>query len=400
LNSASKIAVSSVRLRAAAAVCLFAVLAFPSSSVSQTTEFQKAFYQAVEALRNGRLDEASAGFSRAITLSPTFAEAYFNLGLVQLQQGSPAAAQTSLQKSLALKPKLRGANLFLGIARYRMNDYADAISALKRETAIDPANSKVYMWLGVSQLAAGDANSACVSLDRAAALSPTDVDILYHRGRAHMLVSKESYEKMYQANPTSWRVHQVLAQSFVEQDRLDEAVKECQEAIAAMPREPGLHEELADVYWKQNQLPKAEAEFQNELQVDNESLSSMYKLGVVSIERSKPEVAEKLLTEVVKRSPKYPDANYQLGRAEAQMGNTVAAIADFSAAVANEKADAETLRQSYYQLAQLYRREQKTQESQAALEAFMRLKQQADARQATKLQDKLNRSSEMQNSPQ
>jgi tetratricopeptide (TPR) repeat protein len=317
-----------------------------------------------------------------------------------LQQGSPAAAQTSLQKSLALKPKLRGANLFLGIARYRMNDYADAISALKRETAIDPANSKVYMWLGVSQLAAGDANSACVSLDRAAALSPTDVDILYHRGRAHMLVSKESYEKMYQANPTSWRVHQVLAQSFVEQDRLDEAVKECQEAIAAMPREPGLHEELADVYWKQNQLPKAEAEFQNELQVDNESLSSMYKLGVVSIERSKPEVAEKLLTEVVKRSPKYPDANYQLGRAEAQMGNTVAAIADFSAAVANEKADAETLRQSYYQLAQLYRREQKTQESQAALEAFMRLKQQADARQATKLQDKLNRSSEMQNSPQ
>jgi predicted Zn-dependent protease len=191
-----------------------------------------------------------------------------------------------------------------------------------------------------------------------------------------------------------------LAQSFVEQDRLDEAVKECQEAIAAMPREPGLHEELADVYWKQNQLPKAEAEFQNELQVDNESLSSMYKLGVVSIERSKPEVAEKLLTEVVKRSPKYPDANYQLGRAEAQMGNTVAAIADFSAAVANEKADAETLRQSYYQLAQLYRREQKTQESQAALEAFMRLKQQADARQATKLQDKLNRSSEMQNSPQ
>lgn len=349
-------------------------------------------------MRAGRLDDASASFSRVVALSPIFAEAYFDLGLVQLQQNSFASAISSFQKSLSLKPRMRGANLFLGIARYRTNDYADAINALTREAGIDPKNSKVFMWLGVAQLAAGEPEAASVSLDHAAALNPTDVDILYHRGRAHMLVSKESYEQMYRANPGSWRVHQVLAQSFVEQDRLDEAVKECQEAIQAMPREPGLHEELADVYWKENQLPNAESEFENELQVDPESLSSMYKLGVVSIERSKPEVAAKLLDEVLKRSPTYPDANYQLGRAEAQMGDSAAAILHFSAAVADKNAGAETVRQSYYQLAQLYRREQKPQESQAALSAFMRLKQQADAQQAAKLQDKMDRSSGMQSS--
>ncbi len=400
MNTSHKLAIFDGCLRLVAVLCLTAAIVFPSYSVTQTSDFQKAFYQGVQALRNGQLDEASASFSRAITLSPTFAEAYFNLGLVQLQQGALSSSAASLEKSLKLKPGLRGANLFLGIVRYRLNDNADAIAALKRETRIDPNNPKVYMWLGVSQLAAGDAEAASVSLDRAAALNPTDVDILYHRGRAHMLVSKESYEKMYQANPTSWRVHQVLAQSFVEQDRLEEAAKECQEAIEAMPREPGLHEELADIYWKQNQLPKAEAEFQNELQIDSQSVSSMYKLGVVSIERSKPEIAAQLLTEVLKRSPRYPDANYQLGRAEAQMGDTAAAIGNFSIAVADKKADAESVRQSYYQLAQLYRREQKPQESQAALGEFMRLKQQADAQQASKLQDKLQRSSEMQSSTQ
>jgi tetratricopeptide (TPR) repeat protein len=388
------------KLRIVATICLIMACAAAPSALSQASEAEKAFHRGTDALRNGQFDAASAAFSRTIALSPGFAEAHFNLGLVRLQQGAFDEAIALFEKSLVLKPRLRGANLFLGIARYRKNDYAGAIGAVKREAQIDPANSKVLMWLGVAQLAAGDATSATASLDHAAALNPTDVDILYHRGRAHMLVSKESYEKMYHANPTSWRVHQVLAQAFVEQDRLDEAVKECLEAIQAMPQEPGLHEELADVYWKQNQLPKAETEFQNELQIDSESVSSMYKLGVVSIERSKPEIAVKLLTEVLTRSPKYPDANYQLGRAEAQTGNTSAAIKNFSDAVANQKADPETLRQSYYQLAQLYRRAKKMDESQAALSAFVRLKQQADAQQSQKLQDKLSRATQMQDTTQ
>lgn len=352
-------------------------------------------------MRNGQLDEAATDFSKAATLNPTFAEAYFNLGLARLQQSRLDDAISALGKSIKLKPRLRGANLFLGIAQYRNNDYPEAITALKHETQIDPTNADAWMWLGVAQLAAGDADGATSTLDKAAALSPNNVDILYHRGRAHMLVSKETYERMYQVDPQSWRIHQVLAQSFVEQERYEEAIHEAQEAIRLKPGEPGLHEELADIYWKQNQLAKAEDEFQGELKIDPESVSSMYKLAVVSIERSKPETSVKLLTEILRKTPHSANAHYQLGRAQAQLGNTADAIQNFSAAVSDSgQSDTETLRQSYYQLAQLYRREQKTEESRAALDAFMRLKQQADAQQAQKLQDKLKRSAQMQDTAQ
>jgi tetratricopeptide (TPR) repeat protein len=212
-----------------------------------------------------------------------------------------------------------------------------------------------------------------------------------------MLVSKESYEQMYKADPNSWRIHQVLAQSFVEADRLDEAVNECRQAIQLKQGEPGLHEELADIYMKQNQLSQAEAEFQNELKVDPESVTAMYKLAVVSLERSKPEVAAGLLSEVLRRTPNSSDAHYQMGRAEAQLGNIDLAIASFAAAVRESPTgDTETLRQSYYQLAQLYRRQQEPDKSRAALDSFMRLKEQADAQQERKLQDKLKRSAQMQ----
>jgi len=64
------------------------------------------------------------------------------------------------------------------------------------------------------------------------------------------------------------------------------------------------------------------------------------------------------------------------------------------------RSDSETVRQSYYQLAQLYRRAQRPEDSRAALDSFMRLKQQADAAQAQKLEDKLKRASEAQPSAQ
>jgi len=117
----------------------------------------------------------------------------------------------------------------------------------------------------------------------------------------------------------------------------------------------------------------------------------------VSLERSKPETTVSLLQDLLHRSPGYPGADYQLGRAEAQLGQVDAAIASFNAVLADKRPiDPETRRQSYYQLAQLYRRAQRPEESQAALDSFMKLKQDADAQQAQKLEDKLKRSPEAQ----
>jgi hypothetical protein len=58
------------------------------------------------------------------------------------------------------------------------------------------------------------------------------------------------------------------------------------------------------------------------------------------------------------------------------------------------------LRQSYYQLAQVYRRVQRPEESRQALDAFLKLKKQADADEAQKLAAKLKTSEEQGSSKQ
>src|SRR5258707_1934005 len=104
------------------------------------------------------------------------------------------------------------------------------------------------MWLGVVRMAQDKPEQAAEALDRAAKLAPDDMDVLYHRGRAHLLVSKNSYAKMFKAGPKSWRVHQVLAQANAEADRHTDAVAEYLAAIKLAPTQPGLHEELGSEY--------------------------------------------------------------------------------------------------------------------------------------------------------
>ena len=326
-------------------------------------------------------------------LDPSFAEAWLNLGLVRFQQHKAADAVPLFEKSLKLKPSLRGANLFLGIARYRAMEYPKATEALTRELALDPNSADALMWLGVVKTAVGKPSEAVTYLQKASQLRPKDIDILYHLGRAHMLLSKEIYERMFEVDQHSWRVHQVLANSFSEADRLDDAVKECQEAIRLKPDEPGLHQQLADIYWIQNNLPAAETEFQTEIQIDPHNTGAMYNLAVISIERSKVAVAVDLLTEVLRRAPNTTEALYQLGRAQALASNYEGAAASFAAVVVDpRKINAEMFRQSYYQLAQLYRRLHRPEDSKAALDAFVRLKQQADLAQNQKLEDKMKKS--------
>jgi tetratricopeptide (TPR) repeat protein len=240
----------------------------------------ESFRRASEAMRRGDLNAAGEGFEAATKASPSFAPAHFNLGLVREEQGRFDEAIASLLKALSLKPGMHGANLFLGIAYYRVNRFEPAIAAAKKETSAYPKDASAWMWQGVIALAMDHAEDAAAALDKAATLAPDSVDILYHRGQAHLLVSKNSYLKMFKVDPKSWRVHQVLAQASAQAERPLDAIAEYQEAIKLAPTQPGLHEELGLEYGVAAKPLEAEAAFQRELEIDPHNALARYEFGL------------------------------------------------------------------------------------------------------------------------
>jgi tetratricopeptide (TPR) repeat protein len=342
----------------------------PQTSPAITERFQ----QATEAMRAGNLDRAGDGFASVVKDAPQFAEAYLNLGLVREEQGRHDDAIASFQKALELKPRLRAANLFLGVAQFRSNHLDPAIVALHKETAAYPKDANAWMWLGVVELEKGDGQGAADALDKAAKLSPDNVDILYHRGRAHLFVSNESYARMFKADPKSWRVRELLAEANASAERHIDAIAEYEAAIKLAPNEPRLHEELGTQYRLAGKMEEAEQAYLKELEIDPQNVSAQYKLGVIAIEKGDPARGKSLIEIALRVRPDLQHSEYNLGRAEMLLGNDAAAAQHFERATTAAGSDPDIIEQSWYQLGIAYRRLHRTDEAQKAMAAFQKLK--------------------------
>lgn len=343
---------------------------------AQKASVPPEFIQATQAMHEGNLEEAAAGFAAAAKRDPGFAPAHFNLGLANEELGKYDEAAASLRAALKLSPHFHGANLFLGIAEFRLNHLDNAAAAVQKETAAYPKDASAWMWLGVVRLAQDRAEDAADALDKAAKLKPDDQDILYHRGRAHLLVSKDSYGRMFKVNPDSWLVHRVLAQANAEADRHVEAIAEYEAAIKLAPTQPGLHEELGTEYRAVNKIPEAEAAFRKELELDPHNVLATYKLGALEVEKGDGAQGKDLIETAQREKPDLIHIDYNLGRAEMLLNNEAAAAAHFERAVKVDS-DPEVVQQAWFQLGTAYRRLHRMDEARNAMATYQQLKDQS-----------------------
>jgi tetratricopeptide (TPR) repeat protein len=340
---------------------------------AQSTAVPPEFIEATQAMHEGRVEEAAAGFAAAAKRQPTLAEAHFNLGLADEELGKYGEAILSLREALKLKPHLHGANLFLCISEFRLNHLEEAATAAEKEAAAYPKDATAWMWLGVVRLAEDRPEEAADALDRAAKLSPDDADVLYHRGRAHLLVSKNSYAHMFKVNPSSWLVHRVLAQANAEADRHVDAIAEYEAAIKLAPTQPGLHEELGTEYRAVNKIPQAEEAFRKELELDPHNVLATYKLGAIEIEKGDGAKGKELVVAAQREKPNLVHLDYNLGRAEMLLNNDAAAAEHFERAVKNDT-DPEVVEQTWFQLGTAYRRLHRMDEARNAMATYQQLK--------------------------
>jgi tetratricopeptide (TPR) repeat protein len=356
-------------------VCLVFLFCLGNPLCAQVaSKASEIFRQASEAMQRGNLNVAGDGFEAAAKLAPAFAEAHFNLGLVREEQGRFDEAIASFQKALVLKPRLHGANLFLGIAYFRLNQLDEALAAIQKESTSYSKDAPAWMWLGVVRLAQEQPEEAAEALDKAATLAPDDIDILYHRGRAHLLVSKNSYAKMFKTGPKSWRVHQVLAQANAEADRHTDAVAEYQAAIKLAPTQPGLHEELGSEYRTLGKVREAEESFLRELEIAPHNVLAKYELGVLAVEQGDGAKGKVLIESALKEKPGLLHSDYNLGRAEMLLGNDAAAAQLLGRATSAAGSDPEVIEQAWYQLGIVYRHLHRMEDAQKAMATFQKLK--------------------------
>jgi tetratricopeptide (TPR) repeat protein len=262
----------------------------------------------------------------------------------------------------------------------QMNHLEQARAALRQEIDLNPTSAESLMWLGITELAAGNPEKAVLPLDKAAELAPKDINILDYRGRAHLLVSKNSYAQMYALDPGSWRVHRLSAQIFSESNQHKPAIAEYEAAVKLAPTQPDLYEELGDEYRKEGNLEAAQANYAKRLELTPHDPVAMYDLGSVFVEQGNAPAGVPLLKEAIKAFAKPTAADYYLGRGLAAMGQYPEATASLERATGVQQSN-EVAKRAYYQLSQVYRKMQRTADANNALAEFQKLSE-LDARQS------------------
>ena len=110
---------------------------------------RQAFQQAVEALHQGRLEQAVAELRQLTARHPRLAAAWYDLGLARLGLGEDQAAREALERAAELRPGDARIHNALGVALRRLGRLEEARAAYLQALDLDPNLASAHRNLGI-----------------------------------------------------------------------------------------------------------------------------------------------------------------------------------------------------------------------------------------------------------
>jgi tetratricopeptide (TPR) repeat protein len=372
------------RFHLVAGVLIVAALATPLRCTAQSNSSQLGqdwerdpqvihdFEQGLALRRAGKLEEAASAYERVLAHAPKLAVAHLNLGLVRHDEHNYADSTAEFERAASLDPSLHQAYLYLGIDAYLWRHDALARKALETAARYPPQAFESNYWLGVVETRQGDFQAAAGSLQTALQLRPKDEDALFQLDEVYLQLWKSTYDRMTAVDPDSFRVHQVLAEGFVQSGDLDKAKREYTLVLQRNPHLTGIHEPLGDIARGQEHLPEALREYRAELKLDPENFRVWSKMADLLAASGDFSGAAQAAHSAIALNPNFGPPYCVLGRVAAQEGKSKEAIADFEKALELGVSD-ELKENAHYRLFRLLMASGQTAEANAHQAEYLRL---------------------------
>ena len=216
-------------------------------------------------------------------------------------------------------------------------------------------------------------------------------DALFAQVEQFASQANAAYERVSTIDPDSYRAHQVLAESDVAADRLDDAIAEYQKVLAKKPDLPGIHEALCDALSRTARVQDAMVQCDAELALAPRNAEAHVQAARVHLLVEDYAGAGALLQKAVTLD-RPPIAAYKfLGQVLFNQKQYQAAAAGLNKYLAVEPKDAS----AYYLLSRAYKSIGDTERMYAAIAAYKRTSD--AAKNASDAQRALDRAHEQEN---
>jgi tetratricopeptide (TPR) repeat protein len=333
----------------------------------------------------GQGQEAISQFREVIELNPSHVTALYNLGKLELFAGSHQSAVRHLQRAKKLAPKDVQVSLALAKGLSKSQQYADAAAVLDSVQSEGQSSSEWHALRGYADYKLDNPEKALEHLRQAIQMNPRSEDyylkmgelMLFHRSTD---AAKAFFETGLQQLPNSALMHYGLAVCyFVDQSDPKQFEEHLETALKIEPKfEPALS--LLCQSFKQNSQWTSLRETAERLLGLNPQAHEGYYYKAVALIQNHPaapaenslQEARQLLEEAIRLEPDSVDPRIACGKLLIQLDEIPQAIIQLQRAAALSPDLAET----YFHLANAYRRTGERGKRDLALTRFQTLKDQ------------------------
>lgn len=258
------------RQAAVAAACLLA-FGSPSRGQDLPAALRAPFEAGVQALKDGRLEEAEAAFQRVLREGGRAAFVHNNLGIVHQRREEHEKASAAFREAIRLDPAYVAPRILLGSSLLALDRPAAAVTALEAAVKLAPREPLARQQLARAYESAGRLPAAVEQYRKLRELAPSDAETAYQLGRAYLALADWSLTQLREVDPRSARLQQALGHNYRVQGKLEMAEQAFRRAAEADPKLPEVHLALAQLFAEQKRWADARVEIERELALVPES---------------------------------------------------------------------------------------------------------------------------------
>lgn len=185
-------------------------------------------------------------------------------------------------------------------------------------------------------LQAGDYEAALRTVDALRAPDSKSLEAFYLRARCYEKLATTAYLRLYQADPNSYRWHQLMGDIAAAKGDDGKAIGEYRAAVSLKPSLPNLHYSLGHLLWKDLKVSEARIELEAELASNPHHAGALTDLGDSYLLEHQPEKALPYLNSALAVDAGNPDIHRDLGTAYSELGDYRKAEEELKIAVATD----------------------------------------------------------------
>ena len=313
------------------------------AQAEKIADLSKSMGQARRSYGERRYDDAVTEYERIIGDYPTFASAYYSMGLAFKMAGNlPKAAEAFRQASAHNSDDARYATALRklvadkyneGNRLYKARDYDAAAEVYQEAYGLDPGFYQAYYRLARSLKNLDDIEGALVALDRGILIYPAYIAAYVEKGNILRQDGQDgAAEEVYRQALTvdskadnAW----VGLGSVLRTDRTEEAVSAFEAAITINPKNASANEHLGEIYSEEENWSEALSHLELAVKLRPKKHTTAWRLAVVYNQLGEHEKARLSAKRSTDLNKNFEYAWYQKGLAEKALGNRLAAIEAF-----------------------------------------------------------------------